>query len=92
MTRPLAFVSNVRPKEEGHQLNSEELALMEAQKAMFKPRGVPKQVHVPIEGFRGQSTPKVPEQVFKVGPATPAHCTGGRFCVKRTPWPGTLDV
>ncbi len=47
---------------------TEEVALLEAQKHMFKRHEVPKHVHEsrPVEGIRVISTPKKPEDIFEV--------------------------
>ena len=52
-------------------LSTEEQALQEAQKHVFKKHEVPKHVHEsrPLEGVRIVSTPKKPEDVFEVRPA-----------------------
>ena len=52
-------------------LSTEEQALQEAQKHMFKKHEVPKHVHEsrPLEGVRIVSTPKKPEEIFEVRPA-----------------------
>lgn len=49
--------------------STEDKALMNAAKNMFKRHEVPKHVHEsrPIEGVRIVSTPKNPEEIFEVG-------------------------
>ncbi|GAX76495.1 hypothetical protein CEUSTIGMA_g3940.t1 [Chlamydomonas eustigma] len=48
-------------------LTTEQAALLQAQKNMFKPHAVPKHVHEsrPIEGIRVVTAPKSPEQIFE---------------------------
>jgi hypothetical protein len=58
-------------------LTTEQAALLQAQKNMFKPHAVPKHVHEsrPLEGIRVITTPKSPEQIFEVCPDPLSHPT-----------------